>query len=122
MRIFDCLQNSEEWERIRKGDLSSGIFLNTTFEDYCEVPAMNASTLVYGLKSPKHLLGAIEGRFAYDSPALEIGRILHALVEGQVLEFAILQKPSRQRDRDRQAFNVGNKMGQGAGGRIQKSQ
>jgi hypothetical protein len=55
-----------------------GIYEGVPFAEYREWEAMNASTLVYGLQSMRHLHAALHGLMGKDSPALRFGRAMHS--------------------------------------------
>ena len=49
-----------------------------SFEDYCGLPGLNASTLAWGMKYAQHLKACLDGELKKESPALTFGRALHA--------------------------------------------
>lgn len=59
-------------------DITPGVYSDVPFPEYRAWNAMNISTLKWGLKSPKHLKAAIEGRLKFpDSPDRKLGRAIH---------------------------------------------
>ena len=83
---------------MNRTEFEPGVYHNIPFEDYLQIPALNASTAVYGLKSPKHLKGALDGVFQLESREVEIGKIVHALVEGQDLLGQLVTIPDYKKD------------------------
>lgn len=59
-------------------DLPLGVHHGVEFADYCVLPHINISTLIWGLKSAEHLKAALDGRMGKDSQARSFGRALHA--------------------------------------------
>ena len=59
-------------------DLPHGVHYGISFEQYCSLPGLNISTLVWGLTSAEHLKAAIDGRLSKDSKARSFGRAVHA--------------------------------------------
>lgn len=64
-----------------------GIYKDVPFEEYQSWEAMNASTLVHGLTSMKHLKAAIDGHMGYSSKDMNFGSALHCrLLEPSIYE------------------------------------
>lgn len=59
------------------------ILRKRTFENYANLPYLNASKAVEGLKSAAHLKSALDGEKVYNSKSMELGKVLHAMVEGE---------------------------------------
>jgi len=67
--------------------LDIGFFPNVPMETYRQWPEMNASTLIWGMVSEKHLKASLDGRMDHDSPAMAFGRAYHAaLLEPEVFK------------------------------------
>lgn len=79
----------------KTGHQGCGLYLNMPFEEYLKLDALNASTLVHGFESMKRLKGAMDGKFGVESKEAELGSIVHALVEGQALELAVMPDYSK---------------------------
>ncbi len=60
------------------GDMATGFYYDLTFETYCKLPGVNASTLCWGDLSDAHMKAAIDGLLQHDSPDMAFGRALHA--------------------------------------------
>lgn len=76
------------------------------WEEYCQLPAMNPSTIAAGLKSPKHLKHAWESQDK-DSPSKIFGRALHTVcLERQELamRYAVYRAGGARRGKDYEKF------------------
>ncbi len=68
--------------------ITTGIHYDIPFKEYQEIDALNASRLEWGEYSMEHMKAAIDGKMHRDSPAMTLGRAIHA----RLLEPDLYQK------------------------------
>ncbi len=69
------------------------------WDAYCALPRMNASTLVHGCKSMKHLRAAMAGGFPEESDAMRLGTGIHTLLlEPEEFEARYVVMPDFEND------------------------
>lgn len=56
------------------------ISISHNWDDYCQIPALNPSTLVYGIKSMRSLKRAIDGQRKEPTDAMRLGTGIHCLL------------------------------------------
>lgn len=54
-----------------------GLYPDVSYETYAKWPAMNATTLLWGLTSMEHMKVAMDGLLSKESPALDFGKAYH---------------------------------------------
>lgn len=71
------------------------------WEDYCKLDRMNASTLVHGCKSMKHLNAAMQGGFPEETDAMRLGTGIHTLLlEPEDFETRYVVMPDFENDQE----------------------
>lgn len=87
-----------------------GFYERVPYKTYAKWPAMNATTLLWGLKSMEHMKASIDGKLWKDSAALAFGRAFHmALLEPDLFKqsFAVAGRCEAIQKNDKRCANDG---------------